>query len=91
MTFRRKPTEVQGVMIALMASVFVLLGVWLVPELIGVFSHGTEDTYSEWVFDLPTLWMFTIAAAHLIVGVVFVWSAGHFVEGYKARRKQENL
>jgi len=88
--FRRKPTKAQGVMIALMGSVFVLLGVWLVPELIGVFSPGTEDTYSEWVWDLPVFWMFTVAAAHLIVGVVFVWSAGHFVEGYKVRRRQES-
>ena len=55
MTIQRKPTKVQKKMIGLMGGAFGLMFLWLIPELQGIFSSGTEDTYSEWVFDLP-LW-----------------------------------
>lgn len=90
MKFRRSPTKVQKVMIALMAVAFGALGLWLIPELIGVFSPAVEDTYSEWVFDLPPVWVLAIAGLHGVAGVVLVWSAGHFIEGYSRRRKEED-
>lgn len=87
--FRRAPTKVQKLMIVLMAIAFGALGIWLIPELIGVFSPAAEDTYSEWVWDLDLWAVLSIAGVHGIAGVVLVWSAGHFIEGYSRRRKLE--
>ena len=86
MKFRRSMTKVQKVMAALMTGVFLLLAVWLVPELAGVISPEAEDTYSEIIFDLPWLAVLAVSGLHLVAGVVFVWSAGHFIEGYRRRR-----
>lgn len=87
--FQRRPTRVQMVMIALMGVAFGALGLWLIPELIGVFSSGTEDTYSEWVFDLDLWAVLGIGSLHAVAGVAFIWSAGHFIEGYARRRRVE--
>ena len=86
---QRKPTSVQKKMIYLMGGAFGFLFIWLVPELQGVISSGEEDTYSEWVWDLPGIWMYVVSALHAVAGVAFVWSAGHFIEGYKRRRNRE--
>lgn len=83
---QRKPTPVQKLMIALMVPVWVSLFLWLIPEVRGVISSATEDTYSEWVWDLPLWAMLSIAVLHLVAGVLFVWSSVHFVEGWIARR-----
>lgn len=84
-----KPTRVQWLMIGLMAVAFGALLVWTVPELIGVFSPDQEDTYSEWVWDLPLWGTLIIVTLHGIAGVLLIWSAGHFLEGRSARRKIE--
>lgn len=89
MKFRVTPTRVQWVMAVIMMIVFVLLSIWLVPEIMGVIDPAAEDTYSEIVFDLPWGWVLAVAFLHLAVGVAFVWSAGHFIEGYKRRRDIE--
>lgn len=73
-------------MIVLMIPVWVSLFLWLIPEVRGIVDPAAEDTYSEWVWDLPLWAMLTIAALHLVAGVLFVWSAGHFIEGFSARR-----
>jgi cytochrome bd-type quinol oxidase subunit 2 len=86
MEFRRSLTRVQKIMASLMTGVFLLLAVWLVPEIAGVISPEAEDTYSEIIFDLPWLAVLAVSALHLVAGVVFVWSAGHFIEGYRRRR-----
>lgn len=86
MKFRRSLTKVQKVMAGLMTGVFLLLGAWLVPEIAGVIFPEAEDTYSEIIFDLPWLAVLAVSGLHLVAGVVFVWSAGHFIEGYKRRR-----
>ncbi len=83
---QRKPTKPQQAMIALMAIAFTSLALWLIPEVQGIISKKPEDTYSEWVWDLPLWATLTIAAFHLVAGVLFVWSAGHFIEGWQARR-----
>jgi hypothetical protein len=83
---QRKPTPIQKVMIGLMAVAFASLALWLIPEVRGILGKEAEDTYSEWVWDLPLWATLTIAAFHLIAGVLFVWSAGHFIEGWAARR-----
>ncbi len=83
---QRKATPIQKTMIGLMAVAFLSLGLWLIPEVRGIFSKQPEDTYSEWVWDLPLWAMLAIAAFHLVAGVLFVWSAGHFIEGWQARR-----
>ncbi len=83
---QRKATPPQRVMAGLMAVAFGSLLLWLIPEIRGVFSARSEDTYSEWVWDLPLWATLTIAGFHLVAGVLFVWSAGHFLEGWWARR-----
>ena len=55
-------------------------------EIERLFSKKPEDTYSEWVWDLPLWAMLAIAAFHLVAGILFVWSAGHFIEGWQSRR-----
>lgn len=90
MMFRRSPTRVQWVMIVLMGVAFGALLLWTIPELLGVASPDAEDTYSEWVWDLP-FWtgVLPIVILHLIAGVLLIWSAGHFIEGYRRRRDIE--
>lgn len=83
---QRKATGVQNLMIGLMLIVWGSLFMWVVPEVRGIFNPADEDTYSEWVWDLPLWAVLTIAGLHLIAGVLFVWSAGHFIEGYMGRR-----
>lgn len=77
-------------MIVLMGVAFGALALWLIPELIGVFSLAAEDTYSEWVWDLDWWAVLSIAALHGVAGVTLVWSAGHFIEGYRRRRREED-
>lgn len=80
------PTKVQKGMIGLMAVAWTSLLLWLVPEVTGILSPDAEDTYSEWVWDLPLWAILCIAVLHVIAGVLFIWSAGHFLEGWSARR-----
>lgn len=87
--FQQDPTPVQRIMIALMAVAFIALMLWLVPELIGVFDPATEDTFSEWVFDLSFGPVLSISVLFIFTGVAFVWAGGHFLEGYKRRRRIE--
>ena len=88
MTKQRKPTRVQKAMIFLMALAFTALLLWAIPELIGVVSPAAEDTYSEWVWDLPLWAVLVIAGLHAVAGLLFVWSAGHFIEGYRRRKEK---
>ena len=83
---QRKPTKSQWLMIGFMVTAFTSLFLWLIPEVRGIISKEPEDTYSEWVWDLPLWGMLAIAALHLVAGVLFVWSSGHFIEGWQARR-----
>lgn len=83
---QRKPTPVQVAMITLMGLAYFFMATWLIPEVKGVLDPAAEDTYSEWVWDLPGWAVLSIAAFHLVAGVLFVWSAGHFIEGWNARR-----
>lgn len=89
MRYQRSLTRVQKVMAALMTAVFLLLAIWLVPEIVGVISPEAEDTYSEIIFDLDWWAVLAVSGLHLIAGVVFVWSAGHFIEGHRRRRTHE--
>lgn len=86
MARQRKPTKVQGLMIGLMAVAWASLSLWMIPEVRGIFDPAQEDTYSEWVWDLPLWATLGIAAFHVVAGVLFVWSGGHFIEGWWARR-----
>lgn len=83
---QRKATRRQRLLVWLMGGALGFLGVWTVPEVIGILSDNAEDTYSEWVWDLPAWGVASVTAAHGLVGVLFVWSAGHFVEGWLSRR-----
>lgn len=89
MKYRRKPTKTQRVMIALMGIAFAALLAWTVPELIGVFSPAAEDTYSEWVWDLPFLGMLAITLLQGIAGVLLIGSGWHYIEGWSRRRREE--
>lgn len=84
--YQRSFTGVQKVMAVLMAIAFTSLGLWLIPEVRGIFNSKSEDTWSEAVWDLPLPLVLVIAALHLLAGVLFVWSAGHFIEGWFVRR-----
>lgn len=89
MKFRVKPTRVQVLMIALMVIALTSLLAWVVPELIGVFSPTAEDTYSEWVFDLPLWAVLTIVGVQVVVGLAAIGSSWHFLEGWGRRRRLE--
>lgn len=82
----RRMTKPQKWLAFLMTLVFLVLAVWLIPEIAGVLDPAAEDTYSEIIFDLPLGWVLLISLLHLVAGVVFVWSAGHFIEGYRRRK-----
>lgn len=79
--FQVKPTGVQSLMIALMGLAYAALFIFTIPEVRGILAGGEEDTYSEWVWDLPPWAVYAIAAVHLIAGIALVWSSGHFIEG----------
>ena len=76
-------------MIVCVAVIVFALIAFAVIELSGVFDPAGEDTFSEWVFDLPLGWVLTIAGLSVVVGVVVVWSGGHYLEGWARRRKLE--
>lgn len=85
---QREPTEVQKWMIGLMGCALLFFGAWLVPETVGVLSSGSEDTFSEWVWDLPLWAVLTASAISGLIGFLAVWAAGHFIEGWARRRKK---
>jgi hypothetical protein len=76
-------------MIVLMGIAFAALIGWLVIELSGVISPEAEDTFSEIIFDLHISVVVAVALLFVITGILFVWSAGHFLEGYARRRRIE--
>ena len=81
--------KAQWVMVALMLVFWVSALLWVVPELIGVFSETAEDTYSEVIWDLPLAGMLAVVGLHIVGGVLLLGSAWHFVEGYGRRRRIE--
>ena len=87
--FKTAPTKAQGVMIVLMAVALVALLLWTIPELIGVFSDKAEDTYSEWVWDLPLWAIGSIVFLQITAGILLIGSSWHFLEGYGRRRRIE--
>ena len=90
MKFKVAPAnKAQWVMVILMTIFWVSALVWVVPELIGVFSEAAEDTYSEVIWDLPIWAMLTVTGLHILGGVLLLGSAWHFVEGYGRRRRIE--
>lgn len=89
MKYRRSPTFVQVAMIALMVIALAALIGWSIPELAGVFSEEVEDTYSEWVWDLPVAGLAAVCLLHLIVAGLAGWSVWHFIEGWLRRRADE--
>lgn len=87
--YLRRATPVQRLMAIAMAIALVALLGWGVLELMGVFSSAVEDTWSEWVWDQDLWLVLTIVFLHGVGGLLLIWSAGHFLEGYARRRKQE--
>lgn len=78
----------QKIMAALMSGAFLLLAAWLVPEIKGIIDGRPNDTYSEIITRLPWPAVIAVSVLHLIAGVLFVWSAGHFIE-HRLRRKSD--
>lgn len=76
----RRATRTQKIMALLMGAAFILLGIWLIPEIIGIVSPATEDTYTELVRDQPAPIFWPIVFAHGAAGFASVWAAGHFIE-----------
>jgi len=87
--FQRHLTRAQWIMIVLMGIAFAALIGWLVVELSGIFGGTAESTFSEWVFDLHISAVIAVALLFVVTGILFVWSAGHFIEGYARRRRIE--
>ena len=83
---QRTPPPVQKLMLLLMGLAFLLLAVWLIPELVGVFSSAVEDTFSEWVWDLPFNWVAGISILFFATGATMAWAAWHFYEGWRRRK-----
>ena len=84
--FRRPATRVQRVMAVLMIIALTALLLWTIPELIGVFSGNTEDTWSEWVWDQSFGVVLTIVIISILAAVLLIGSSWHFLEGYRRRR-----
>ena len=73
-------------MAACIGVAFLAFFVFLIPEIIGVISPAAEDTFSEWVFDLPIGWILVISVLFAVAGLALIWAAGHFIEGWRRRR-----
>lgn len=82
-------TGKQWATVILMAIAMLALLLWVVPEMMGVLSEEAEDTFSEWVWDLPAWAIGIISFLFVIAGALFIWAAGHFWEGYGRRRRHE--
>jgi hypothetical protein len=76
-------------MIVLMAVAFAALLLWVIPEMLGVLSPNVEDTFSEWVWDLPWWAIGAVSILFVTAGLLMIWSVGHFWEGYVDRRRKE--
>jgi hypothetical protein len=88
--YLKEATPVQRFMAILMGIALAALLIWSIPELIGAFSAASEDTWSEWVWDQDLWVVLTIAGVSVLAGGLLIWSAGHFLEGYKRRRDRES-
>lgn len=89
MKYRVRPTLSQWAMILLMGLAAAALLGWLGFELAGAFSTQREDTYSEWVWDLPLWAVLSVIGLQVIVGIAAIGSAWHFIEGWARRRRRE--
>jgi len=77
-------------MIVLLAVALIFIAWWTVIELTGAFD-GTqdEDTFSEWVWDLPLWSVLLISAVQIIIGYAAIASTWHYLEGWARRRRRE--
>ena len=89
MKFRRRPTTVQWVMIGALSAAFVSIAVFVVPEVVGILSSSSEDTFSEWVWDLELPGVIAISLVFAVVAIIAAWASVHFIEGWVARRRRE--
>jgi high-affinity Fe2+/Pb2+ permease len=90
MKYLRKATTPQKWMIVLMGIAVGALIPWTVIELIGALDgKQNENTYSEWVWDLPIAAVLAIVAVQLLAGVAAIASTWHFLEGWARRRRRE--
>lgn len=89
MKHRRTATKAQALMVWLMGvAIAALLGFGVV-EMMGVVDAAPEDTYTEWIADLPAAVIVGVTIVHVVAGILFIWSAGHFWEWYGRRRGEE--
>ena len=87
--FRVKPTKTQAFMVGLMVIAFSAMLLWVVPEMVGVFSPAAEDTYSEFIWDLPFWAVVVVVLLQCAAGLLLIGSSWHFLEGYGRRRRIE--
>lgn len=76
-------------MIALLTIALAAIVAFAVPEVAGIISPGAEDTFSEWVWDLPLWAVLSISLVFSVVAVIAAWAGVHFIEGYVTRRRKE--
>lgn len=89
MKYQRKATKVQVLMAVLIGVCFLSLVGFAIPEIAGIISPELEDTFSEFIWDLPLAVVIPITVVFLIVGVIASWAGVHFIEGWVERRKHE--
>lgn len=87
---QRYPTGIQKVMIALLGVAALSIGMFALPEIAGIFSPELEDTFSEWVWDLPLVAVLVISSVFASVGAIAIWAAGHFLEGWQRRKDDQD-
>lgn len=63
--------------------------VFAIPEVLGILDPAPEDTFSEWVWDLPLWGTLFFVVTFAVVALIGAWASIHFVEGYVARRRRE--
>lgn len=76
---QRKPTRSQWWMIGFMVLIIIGLFGFAFFEIRGIIDPAPEDTFSEWVFDLPTWANLLISSVSIALGAILSWSAIHYV------------
>lgn len=73
------PTRSQKIMLFFMSMILAGLIGFTIVEVRGILSPLPEDTFSEWVFDLPTWAILVIDVPFVAVAVIAGWASIHFL------------
>lgn len=83
-------SRIQKGMAALMGIAAASLIGWAVLEMVGVLDKGTaNDTWTEFVSYTPPALLWTIIVFQVAVGILAIWSSGHYLETRSSRPKKK--